>query len=188
VAYLTRAEEARLLAAYSRWAAPVALVLCHTGMRTQEALALDWRRVDWAANVLIVEHSGRPGGPRTKSGRSRRIGMRPVVRGALLAIWERRGRPDAGRVFLSKRGKPYADTGRSGGNPLTKAHATACRKAGVTGFRVHDWRHHFAVWFIKGGGNLRALCQIAGWSSIRMVQRYAVFEQSDLDELMNRTA
>ena len=49
-------------------------------------------------------------------------------------------------------------------------------------------RHHFAVWFIKNGGNLRALCQIAGWSSIRMVQRYAVFEQSDLDDLMNRTA
>jgi integrase len=110
------------------------------------------------------------------------------VREALLAIWERRGRPDAGRVFLSKRGEPYADTGRSGGNPLTKAHATACRKAGVTGFRVHDWRHHFAVQFIKNGGNLRALCQIAGWSSIRMVQRYAVFEQSDLDDLMNRTA
>jgi site-specific recombinase XerD len=71
---------------------------------------------------------------------------------------------------------------------LTTAHRTACKKAGITKFRIHDWRHHFAVWFLKNGGNLRALCQIAGWSSIRMVQRYAVFEQSDLDDLMLKTA
>ena len=40
IAYLTKAQEARLLAAYSPWAAPVMLVLCETGMRTQEALRL----------------------------------------------------------------------------------------------------------------------------------------------------
>jgi hypothetical protein len=44
------------------------------------------------------------------------------------------------------------------------------------------------VGFLKHGGNLRALCRVADWSSIRMVQRYAVFEQSDLDDLMLRTA
>jgi integrase len=114
--------------------------------------------------------------------------MRPVVHDMMLAIWTKQGRPDVGTVFLSKRRKPYADTRYGGGNPLAKAHQTACRKAGITGFRVHDWRHHFAVWFIKRGDNLRALCQIAGWASIRMVQRYAVFEQSDLDAIMARTA
>ncbi|MBE7203951.1 MAG: tyrosine-type recombinase/integrase, partial [Parafilimonas terrae] len=53
---------------------------------------------------------------------------------------------------------------------------------------IHDWRHHFAVWFLERGGKLRALRQIAGWTSMRMVQRYAVFEQSDLDDIMLRTA
>jgi integrase len=82
-----------------------------------------------------------------------------------------------------------SDTRVTGGNPLSKAHETACRKAGIEGFRIHDWRHHFAVWFLKNGGNLRALCQMAGWSSMRMVQRYAVYdEQSDLDDLMVKTA
>jgi hypothetical protein len=38
IAYLSKAEKARLLAAYSPWAAPVMLVLCETGLRTQEAL------------------------------------------------------------------------------------------------------------------------------------------------------
>jgi integrase len=188
IAYLTPQQEARLLASYSQWAAPVMLLLCETGLRTQEALRLDWRHIDWQHGVIVVEHSGRRDGPRTKTGKSRRVGMRPAVRGALLAIWEKRDRPDSGAVFVSKRGKPYADTRETGGNPLAKAHRTACRKAGIDGFRIHDWRHHFAVWFLKRGGNLRALCQIAGWSSIRMVQRYAVFEQSDLDEIMARTA
>ena len=81
-----------------------------------------------------------------------------------------------------------ADTRQVGGNPLTSAHRTACKKAGIDQFRIHDWRHHFAVWFLKRGGNLRALCQIAGWSSMRMIQRYAVFEQSDLDAVMTKTA
>ena len=89
--------------------------------------------------------------------------------------------------FLSRRGKPYHDTHLTGGNPLA-AHRTACRKAGITDFRFHEWRHHFAVWFLKNGGKLRALCQITGWSSMRMIQRYAVFEQSDLNDIMLRTA
>ena len=106
----------------------------------------------------------------------------------LEVLWRKRGRPDTGTVFLSHRGRPYADTRPVEGNPLASAHRTACRIAGITGFRIHDWRHHWAVWLLKRGGNLRALCQIAGWSSMRMVARYAVFEQSDLDDLMIRTA
>jgi integrase len=188
IAYLTPQQEARLLASYSQWAAPVMLMLCETGLRTQEALRLDWRHIDWQRGVIVVEHSGRRAGPRTKTAKSRSVGMRPAVRNALLAIWEKRDRPDTGTVFFNKRGKPYADTRQTGGSPLASAHRTACRKAGIEGFRIHDWRHHFAVWFLKRGGNLRALCQIAGWSGMRMVARYAVFEQDDLDEIMARTA
>lgn len=188
IAYLTESQEQRLLAAYNPWAAPVMIVLCHTGMRTQEALRLDWRCVDWERHVIVVEHTGRSDGARTKSKRSRRIGMRPIVRDALLDIWQTQGRPQVGAVFRSRRRAPYADTRLVGGNPLSSAHRSACKAAAIEGFRVHDWRHHFAVWFLKRGGNLRALCQIAGWSSMRMVQRYAVFEQSDLDDLMRKTA
>ena len=180
---------ARLLASYSQWAAPVMLVLCETGLRTQEALRLDWRHIDWQHGVIVVEHSGRHDGPRTKTGKSRRVGMRPAVRNSLLAIWEKRDRPDKVALCSSaSAASPTLIPDRQGAIHSTKAHRTACRKAGIDGFRIHDWRHHFAVWFLKRSGNLRALCQIAGWSSIRMVQRYAVFEQSDLDEIMSRTA
>jgi integrase len=188
IAYLTAQQEARLLAAYSQWAAPVMVILCETGLRTQEALRLDWRHIDWQRGAIMIENDGRPDGSRTKTGKSRRVGMRPIVRATLSVIWTKQGCPDSGPVFVNKLGKPYADTRHTGGNPLTSAHRTACRKAAIDGFRIHDWRHHFAVWFLKNGGNLRALCQIAGWSSMRMIQRYAVFEQSDLDEVMTKTA
>jgi integrase len=95
--------------------------------------------------ALVVEHAGRRDGPRTKSGKSRRVGLRPLVRAVLLATWTEQGRPDSATVFLNRRGKPYADTRQTGGNPLTSAYRTAYRKAGITGFRIHDWRHHFAV-------------------------------------------
>lgn len=130
IAYLTKAEERRLLASYSQWAAPVMLVLCETGLRTQEALQLDWRNVDWRASAIFVEHSARKGGPRTKTGRSRRVGMRPVVRHALADLWEARGRPDSGHVFLNRWGQPYSDTRATGGNPLSKAHETRAGRPG----------------------------------------------------------
>jgi integrase len=130
IAYLTPIQEARLLAAYSQWAAPVMIVLCETGLRTQEALRLDWRHIDWQRRAIMVENDGRRDGSRTKSRKSRRVGMRPIVHATLLSIWTARDRPDAGIVFLNRRGKPFADTRQTGGNPLTSAHRTACRKAG----------------------------------------------------------
>lgn len=139
IAYLTQAQEERLLAAYSPWAAPVMVILCETGMRTQEALRLDWRCVDWKRNIILVEHTGRKGEARTKTDRSRRIGMRPVVRATLRTIWEKRDAPEGGPVFLNRRGRAYADNREIGGNPLTSAHRTACRNAGIVSFRIHDW-------------------------------------------------
>jgi integrase len=44
--------------------------------------------------------------------------------------------------------RPYSDTRDyrlPSGNPLRKAHATPCRRAGIRDFKVHDWRHHWAA-------------------------------------------
>ena len=82
-------------------------------------------------------------------------------------------------------------TRQTGGNPLASADRTACRKAGIEGNSLHpdDWRHHFAVWFLKSGGAICGRLDCSSlWSSMRMVTRYAVFEQSDLDAIMTTTA
>jgi len=83
------------------------------------------------------------------------------------------GRPEAGPVFLSRRGAAYRTGEGRGGNPLARAHAMACARAGIAGFQVHDWRHHWASWQVLNGTDLSTLMKIGGWRTLRMVQRYA---------------
>jgi integrase len=170
--YLTDDERRRLLAAYNPHAACPVLLLAYQGMRTQEALQLDWRRVNFGGRTIFLPAD------ETKAERARTVPMHPRVDALLFGMWCVAGRPVSGLVFLSARGVPYADTrGRGtraqGGNPLAQAHETACRRAGITGFRVHDLRHDWAHRMVMSGCDLRTLMDLGGWSSLRMVQRYA---------------
>jgi integrase len=178
--YLSLTEQDRLLAAYNEWVAPVALLLCFGGLRTQEALQANWQHVDWKRQTIYL--------PKTKNGKARVVPLHPRVLTALQALWEGQGRPTAGHVFLSRWGKPYTDTRETGGNPITKAHATACKAAGIKDFRPHDWRHHWASWMIMTGCDTHTLMKIGGWKSPKMVQRYAAVSDDHLDQAIRRLA
>lgn len=177
---LSAAEREALLRAYNPHAACPALLLAYAGLRTQEALRLDWRDVDLPRGRLWIG--------RTKTGRGRVVPMHRRVALLLWGMWEAAGRPGRGAVFSSARGEPYADTRGQGGNPLARAHATACRAAGVTGFRVHDWRHDFATRFLAEGGDIRALMQVMGWTTPRMAARYVTHKADHLADVMRRVA
>ncbi len=182
VVLLTERERAALLAAYSPAAGRVALMLAYQGLRSQEAMRLDWRHVSLRAGTLTVAQS--------KNGHPRTVPMHPQVLAQLRAMHTAAGGPDRGPVFLSARGEPYADTraAGTGGNPLTKAHAPACRRAGVTGFTVHDWRHDWATRFLIAGGNTRELMQLGGWRDERMVRRYVTMPGDHLRLALGRVA
>ncbi len=66
---------------------------------------------------------------------------------------------------------------KSSGNSHTivdaPGHKTACKRAGITNFRVHDWRHHWACQCVMAGIDLETIRQEGGWKSLRMVERYA---------------
>lgn len=175
-ARLTEGERKRLLASYSPHAAAPVLVMCYQGLRSSEAIHLDWRDVflepPGEEYILIPAEE-------TKSGDGRQVELHPRVVALLVGLWKAAGQPESGPVFLSRRGKPYSDTrGRgervAGGNPLSKAHETACRLAGVSGFRLHDWRHDWAARMVmQAGADLHTLQDLGGWKSPRMVSRYA---------------
>jgi integrase len=188
IAYLTHVEADRLIAGYNPYARGVALTLRYQGLRTQEALRLDWRQIDWRRRTLFVMATAEQGVARTKSRQGRAVPMHRRVRVALYLIWRRRGRPARGPVFLSSRGEPYADTRGKGGNPLKRAHATACRHAGITSFRVHDWRHHWAAHMVMTGCDLYTLMRLGGWSSLEMVQRYSAVSIDHMAEAIERVA
>lgn len=182
LAHLTDAERGAMLRAYSPHAACPVLLLAYQGMRTREVLRLDWRDVEWRTETIRV-----PAG-RSKSGRARPLPMHPRVRMLLWGMWHAANRPQAGPVFLSSRGEPYADTRDIGGNPLTAAHRTACARAGVTNFRVHDWRHDWACRMVLAGVDLVTLMELGGWASLSMVQRYATIRGDHRREAIARIA
>lgn len=180
--YLTEAERRRLLASYSPHAACPVLLLAYQGMRTQEALQLDWREVDFRTDSLRI------GAARAKSRKARATPMHPRVRLLLWGMWHAAGQPASGAVFLSSRGDPYQDTQDKGGNPLRAAHATACRKARIRGFRVHDFRHDWAARMVMAGVDLFTLMRLGGWSSLAMVQRYGAVNADHMRDAIRRIA
>ena len=187
VVLLSDDERRQLLAAYNPHAACPALLLAYQGLRTQEALRLDWRQVDLTRRTLHLPPA------QTKSRRARTVPLHPRVDALLFGLWHAAGRPTGGPVFLSARGAPYADTRghgarAQGGNPLARAHATACRIAGITGFRVHDWRHEWAGRMVMAGTDLRTLMELGGWASLRMVQKYASVSADHLVAAVARLA
>ena len=94
-------------------------------------------------------------------------------------------------VFLNVRGQPYADTrdyALPGGNPLRRAHATACRRVGVRNFTPHDWRHHWASWCVMSGVDLVTLKRMGGWASLAMVDRYAALDTEHMAAAVRKLA
>ena len=137
--------------------------------------------MDFARNTVYFD--------RTKNGEPRTVPMHERVRKALEDIAAERG--TKGHVFLNRFGNAYADTrdyALPGGNPIAKAHRTACKRAGVTDFRVHDWRHHWASQHVMAGTDLETLRRMGGWKSLEMVQRYAAVSDDHMLEAIKRIA
>ena len=158
VRYLSQDQASRLVASYVLHVQPIVITLRYQGLRIGEALRLDWANVDWGANSLFI--------PETKNGEPRAVSMHAQVRKVLHRLFLERGRPKEGRVFLNRLGKPYADPRKydlPGGSPIRRAHATACRKAGVADFHVHDWRHHWACWCVMSGSVRKAAGNRSAW-------------------------
>jgi len=168
VRYLTDEQADRLVAAYASHVQPIAIMLRWQGLRIGEALRADWMHVNWKANSIFV--------PESKNGEPRTVTMHPKTRAALHRLWVSRGSPTEGPVFLTNRGEPYRDPRAykvPSGSPIKKAHGTACQRADIVDFHVHDWRHHWASRCVMAGIDLETIRQEGGWKSLRMVERYA---------------
>lgn len=163
VRWITTEEAHRLLAACVKWQKhlqPLVAFMLFTGARSGEALALEWRQVDLRARTV------RFAADTTKSGRSRTV---PLPGPALAALADIKHR--TGRVFLNIWNKPYKPSGD--GNPIAKAFASVCERAGIDDFSPHDLRHTWATWHYRANRDLLALQQLGGWASLDMVQKYA---------------
>ncbi|MCP4393037.1 MAG: site-specific integrase [Alphaproteobacteria bacterium] len=181
VRWLTIEQRDKLLNSYNKHAKAPITMLCFQGCRTQEALQLQWNDIDLKRKTIYFA--------KTKNGEPRTIPMHKKVWWMLARMWIKRQKPFEGHVFLSSRGKPYSDTRETesqGGNPLAKAHNTACSKAGIKNFTPHDWRHHWASWCVMSGIDIETIRNMGGWKSLSMLERYAAVSTTHMEEAINK--
>ncbi|RKE45892.1 MULTISPECIES: site-specific integrase [unclassified Sphingomonas] len=183
VRFLTKEERDRLIGSYTPHVRPIITMLAFHGPRVQTALQIQWgaNGVDMAREAIRLNH--------IKTAVIQSVPMHRRVRDVLGPIWEDRGRPTKGHVFLNKHGQPYQDTRLApipGGNPLKRAHATALGRAEIEDFTVHDWRHHWASHCVMAGIDLITIMHMGGWKSLRMVQRYASVGVEHMREAINK--
>jgi integrase len=139
---------------------PLVLVAINTGLRRGELLGLTWDDVNLPAKLLTVRAES------AKSGHTRRVPLNGEAHRVLTAWHSRRGAPAGDSlVFPGAGGRRIAriDTAWRG---LMKA-------AGITGFRLHDCRHHFASRLVQRGVDLYAVKELLGHSEIAMTERYS---------------
>ncbi len=140
-------------------------VAVETIMRASELCMLEWEDVD-GRDILLPAH-------KTKGKKkARRIPITSRCRAALDAI----PGPRRGLVFKSPAGA-HVYHGLS----------AALKDTGV-GVTCHNLRHEAASRFMENGGDVKALMEVGGWSSLAMVMRYSHSTTERAREIMERGA
>jgi integrase len=130
-------------------------------LRLSEALNL--RREDIGPTFAVIVHS--------KTGKPRRVPLSAELRADLLARCHA-----SGFVFGQDRKKGQPPTPAA----VSVAFATLARTLALPGLSHHTCRHTGATVMIAGGVSLRAVQMIGGWSTLRMVERYAHVNDAEL--------
>ena len=176
VRYLTHAEAQRLLQAAESMSftgtrkSPVLRdfieLAVNTGCRKGELLNLKWENIDFSTRLLHLEQ--------TKSGEWQTVPINEAARQILIRRMRLRDEvcPDTPWVFFhvvpavnSKVGDRVKD--------VKKSFNSACSRAGIENFRIHDLRHTFASWLVMKGVPLFEVSKLLRHASIQMTERYA---------------
>jgi integrase len=139
---------------------PLVLLALNTGLRRGELLGLKWAALNFEAKLLTVNAETE------KSGHTRRVPLSTEALSVLTTWRDKQNNPaNEGFVFPGLDGErmKQIDTAWRG---LTKA-------AGITNFRLHDCRHHFASHLVRKGVDLYTVKTLLGHSEITMTERYS---------------
>ncbi len=67
---------------------------------------------------------------------------------------------------------------------LRNAFMTACEELGLTGVRLHDLRHTYALWLIQGGVSLAEVGRLLGHRSPQTTARYAHLSEVPKEQIL----
>jgi len=163
--WLTPDEARQLLQAARASRAPhlhdFILLAINTGMRRNEILRLQVRKIDLTTKKIHLE------GEETKSGRRRVIPLNDTAISAIRSrmAWNHSNGIASPRLFVQGNGRPVEQ--------INTAFTNAVNLAGIEDFRIHDLRHTFASWLVQAGVPLPEVRDLLGHSSIKQTERYA---------------
>jgi integrase len=154
---LSREEEERLLAACDckerRHIRPVLIAALDTGARRGELLRLTWRDVNLEGGLITVtSYKG-------KKMTTRTIGMTSRLWSEMRRLYEL-APVDPNALVFGIEAQFY------------RAFSTACRKAGLTGFRFHDARHTALTRMVQSGMPHTEIMKLSGHSLFSTFERY----------------
>ncbi|MGJ8517484.1 tyrosine-type recombinase/integrase [Carnimonas bestiolae] len=179
VRWITRAEAARLIQIAEsmkngRHLSDFIQLALNTGCRKNELLKLEWRRVDFGHNLVTLEPED------NKSAKRRTIPLNDTAVAALLRrkAFVSEHCPSSPWVFCNSHGNRSVE-------PRT-GFKTACDRAGITNFRIHDLRHTCASWMVSEGVPLADVKEVLGHSTIKMTEKYAHLAPHRAREAVNR--
>jgi integrase len=164
--YLTREQTPRYLDACEDWYRPLAEVLVGAGLRIGEAIALEWRDIDWDSSALNITRTAKHGGIGTPKGdRARSVLIASYLRDVLRD--HHTAQATSGRlqklVFTNARG-----TMLDRNNVRRRAHNVALQDAALpSAIRLHDLRHTAATLWLASGESIYFVQQQLGHKDIQ---------------------
>ena len=153
-----------------------------TGCRRKELLELEWKRVDWSKNEIILERK------HTKSAKPRQVPLSPLARSVLIRRESVRSAhcPDTPWVFFHlQRGRNTEVGDRI--KDVKRAMRSACKRAGLEGVTFHTLRHTCASWLGQMSGvEALTIRDLLGHSSVTMTDRYMHSDHADLHDAVSK--
>ena len=142
--------------------------LAQTGMRTTEAISMEWSQVDLVRREVLLT--------KTKTSSPRTVPLGEAAYETLLAC----SRHATSRLVFwhGDQGERYRQ--------FSSHFGRLARKVGFP-FRAHDLRHRFASVFLQATGDLPALQAVLGHKSIDMTMRYSHLVTAHLHEAIAKT-
>jgi site-specific recombinase XerD len=145
------------------------MLMLDSGLRVSEVIAVEADRLDWLHCTLAVMGKGR---------KERMVPFSAKTGQTLLEYARSRaeGMIQAPYFFLGRTGQALER------NKIRKLVRKYGAKAGIQGVRVspHTLRHTFAIFYLRGGGDLFTLQEILGHSTLDMTRRYVNLARHDI--------
>jgi len=149
------------------------LFLLDTGVRVSELSGLKVKHVDLIAGSALVSGKGRLD---SGAGRQRLVYFGDRVRRAVHRYLQARKKVH-GEAWLFA-----TEDGRQLTRMVIRKHLSRIgERAGVLPCYPHRFRHTFAIFYLRNGGDVFTLQRLLGHSSLDMVKRYLSIAQTDVE-------